>query len=110
MTQNVIFDTMFCTVCIVNMAVLFIACGIIVFLRRKRKADWLKIAAGIVMGICFLIFMFLLWCVIGFGGNVPDTDPQPSGYRQISEKSMERDLVFEIGCKIPDHNFYKHMR
>ena len=89
MAQGTFLDIIFYPVCIIGVIIIFIACGIIIFLRRNRKSDWLKIASGIIMGICFLVFLFLLWCVIGFGSNAPDTEPKPSGYYYTWNETTE---------------------
>lgn len=95
MTQGVFWDLLFCSLCTIGIMVLFILCGIVIFVRRKQKYDGINVAAGILMIICFLILLFLLWCAIGFGSNVPDTEPKSSGYHQVWNGTENRTIIIK---------------
>lgn len=95
MAQDVFLDLLFCSLCTIVVIVLFIVCGIMIILRRKKKYDWINIIAGVLMVICFLILLFLFWCAIGFGSNVPDTEPKPSGYHQVWNGTRNRMTFFQ---------------
>lgn len=110
MTHGVFFDLLFCSACTIGIIILFMVCGIIFFLRRNRKSDLIKIIAGILMGICFFVFLFLLWCVIGFGSNVPDTEPKPSGYCQSLDLTAERYVSSNWDLKEKSCHLYELMR
>lgn len=56
---------------------LFIAGCIMVIVGKKKNKKSMKIIAYIIISVCILYFAFLLWCVIGFGSNVPANDPIP---------------------------------
>ena len=56
---------------------LFIAGCIMVIVGKKKNKKSMRVIAYIVIGICILYFVFLLWCIIGFGSNVPENAPVP---------------------------------
>lgn len=56
---------------------IFIAACVMVAVGKKKNQKSMRVIAYIVMGVCILYFIFLLWCIIGFGSNVPANDPVP---------------------------------
>lgn len=58
MTQGVFLDLLFCSACTIGVLVLFIGCGIVIFVRRERKYDCINILSGILMAACFLCCYF----------------------------------------------------
>ena len=106
MTQGVFLDFLFCSLCTIGILVLFMGCGIVIFVRRKRKYDCINILSGILMIICFLILLFLLWCVIGFGSNVPNSEPKPSGYHQVWNGIGNRTTIFKKNGPISSSHIY----
>ena len=89
MTQGIFLDFLFSSLCAIGSLVLFIVCGIVIFVRRKQKFDCINILSAIIMAACFLVLLFLIWCIIGFGSNVPNTEPKPSGYHQVWNKAED---------------------
>ena len=65
MTHGIFLDLLFCSACTIGVLVLFIGCGIVIFVRSERKYDCINILSGILMAACFFVLLFLLWCVIG---------------------------------------------
>lgn len=56
---------------------IFIAACVMIVVGKKKNWKSMRIIAYIVIGLCVLYFVFLLWCIIGFGSNVPANDPVP---------------------------------
>ena len=56
---------------------IFIAACVIAAVGKKKRQKSMRVIAYIVIGICILYFVFLLWCIIGFGSNVPENAPVP---------------------------------
>ena len=56
---------------------IFIAACIMAAVEKEKNRESMRVIAYIVIGICILYFVFLLWCIIGFGSNVPANDPVP---------------------------------
>lgn len=110
MTHGIFLDLLFCSACTIGVLVLFIGCGIVIFVRRKRKYDCINILSGILMAACFFVLLFLLWCVIGFGSNVPNTDPKPSGYDHASDGTAERYMISNWDCQEKSCHLYELMR
>lgn len=106
MTQGVLLDFLFCSLCTIGVLVLFMGCGIVIFVRRKRKYDYINILSGILMIICFLILLFLLWCVIGFGSNVPNSEPKPSGYYEVWNGTGNRTTIIKKNEHISSSHIY----
>lgn len=58
----------------------FVVFTILIFIAavgKKKRQKSMRVIAYIVIGICILYFVFLLWCIIGFGSNVPENAPVP---------------------------------
>lgn len=110
MTQGVFLDLLFCSLCTIGVMVLFIVCGIVLFVRRKREYDGINVAAGILMAACFFVLLFLLWCAIGFGRNVPDTEPNPSSYHQVWNGTGDREMIMKRNWHINSSHIYEQMR
>lgn len=110
MTQSIVLDFLFCSLCAIGVLVLFIGCGIVIFVRRKRKYDCINVFSGIIMTACFLVLLFLLWCVIGFGSNVPDAEPKPSGYHQVWNGIENRTTITKKNGQIDSSHIYEQMR
>ena len=110
MTQGVFLDLLFCSLCTIGVLVLFIGCGIVIFVRRKHKYDCINILSGVLMAACFFVLLFLLWCVIGFGSNVPDAEPKPSGYYEVWNGTGNRTTIIKKNEHICSSHIYEQMR
>lgn len=56
---------------------LFAGLALLSIIKRKSLSVAQKAIIGIVMVICLLYFVFLLWCIIGFGNAHPIQEPVP---------------------------------
>ena len=110
MTQGIFLDLLFCSLCTIGVLVLFIGCGIVIFVRRKHKYDCINILSGVLMAACFFVLLFLLWCAIGFGSNVPDAEPKPSGSYQSLDETAERYIISNWDLKEKSCHLYELMR
>ena len=88
----------------------FIGCGIVIFVRRKHKYDCINILSGVLMAVCFFVLLFLLWCVIGFGSNVPNAEPKPSGYYEVWNGTGNRTTIIKKNEHISSSHIYEQMR
>ena len=77
MIEAMITDLLLNPIFVVIMGIAFIALGVILFIKQKSMSKQSKWLLGICLVICLIYFIFLAWCVIGFGSNLPDADPTP---------------------------------
>lgn len=59
--------------------ILFLLCCVL--LLTRKGASFFRYLMYTYVIICLLFFIFLLWCVIGFGNNAPKSDPIPYFFR-----------------------------
>lgn len=55
--------------------IFFLICCVL--LIGKKETSFFRYLIYAYVIICFLFFIFLLWCVIGFGNSTPKADPIP---------------------------------
>ncbi len=92
MARVLFLEMLFCSVCTMGVILLFIVCGIVLFLRRNEESDRLKYAAGIFMGIGFIILLFVLWYMMTLSDNVSEVNSMPNGYYEFMDNAAKREL------------------
>jgi len=55
--------------------IFFLICCVL--LMTKKGTSFFRYLMYMYVIFCLLFFIFLLWCVIGFGNNTPKVDPVP---------------------------------